>query len=126
MPEQRKFPRYSCSIKTKFEYFTGNPDEVKIETSVAEKGKGLIIDFSRAGVLITGNTRVAAGMPIILNFELVKQKMRITGQIVRTGMLANNPSEVARKFSMFSNRGDSYIAVEFNEPIEDFDPEKLK
>ena len=47
MPDQRKYPRYSCSIKTKFEYFTGNPDEVNMDTSVAEKGKGVIIDISR-------------------------------------------------------------------------------
>lgn len=125
MPDQRKYPRYSCSIKTKFEYFTGNPDEVNIDTSVAEKGKGVIIDISRGGVFIASNTRVAAGMPIILNFDLMKQKKRITGHIVRTGLLSNNPSEVARKFSMFSSKGDSYIAVEFSEPIEEFNPDKL-
>lgn len=97
-----------------------------LKRALRKKGKGVIIDISRGGVFIASNTRVAAGMPIILNFELMKQKMSITGHIVRTGMLANNPSEVARKFSMFSHRGDSYIAVEFNEPVEDFDPEKLK
>lgn len=125
MPDKRKYPRYSCSIKTKFEYFTGNPDEVNIDTSIAEKGKGVIIDISRGGVFIASNTRVAVGMPIILNFDLQKQKKRITGHIVRTGLLANNPSEVARKFSMFSSKGDSYIAVEFNEPVDEFNPEKL-
>ncbi|HPS59135.1 MAG TPA: PilZ domain-containing protein [Spirochaetota bacterium] len=125
MPDQRKYPRYSCSIKTKFEYFTGNPDEVNIDTSVADKGKGVIIDISRGGVFIASNTRVAAGMPVILNFNLLKQKIRIAGHIVRTGLLTNNPSEVARKFSMFSSKGDSYIAVEFSEPVEEFNPEKL-
>lgn len=125
MPDKRKYPRYSCSIKTKFEYFTGNPDEVNIDTSIAEKGKGVIIDISRGGVFIASNTRVAVGMPIILNFDLQKQKKRITAHIVRTGLLANNPTEVARKFSMFSSKGDSYIAVEFNEPIDEFNPEKL-
>lgn len=125
MPEQRKYPRYSCSIKTKFEYFTGNPDEVNIDTSVAEKGKGVIIDISRGGVFIASSTRVAAGMPIILNFDFMKQKKRISGHIVRTGLLTNNPSEVARKFSMFSSKGDAYIAVEFSEPLEEFNPDKL-
>ena len=125
MPDQRKYTRYSCSIKTKFEYFTGNPDEVNTDTSVAEKGKGVIIDISCGGVFIASSTRVAAGMPVILNFTLQKDKKRVTGRIVRTGLLNNNPSEVARKFSMFSAKGDSYIAVEFDEPIDAFDPEKL-
>ena len=120
MSDKRKYARYACSIKTKFEYYTGDPDTVNLETSVAEKGKGVVIDISRGGVFIASNTRVAVGMPIILNFDLQKQKMRITGRIVRTGLLANNPSEVARKFSMFSSKGDSYIAVEFSEPIDEF------
>ena len=125
MPDKRKYTRYACSIKTKFEYFTGDPDSIDLETSLARKGKGLIVDISRGGVFIAGNTRVTVGMPIILEFDLEKKKMRLTGKIVRTGMLVNNPSEVARKFSIFASKGDSYIAVEFSGPIDEFNPDKL-
>lgn len=126
MPDKRKYTRYACSIKTKFEFYTGDPENLNIETSVAEKGKGVIIDISRGGVFIASNSRVAVGMPVILNFELFKKKMNLTGKIVRTGLLTNNPSEVARKFSMFSSKGDSYIAIEFSEPIDEFDGASLR
>lgn len=125
MSDKRKYTRYSCSIKTKFEYYTGNPDTINLETSIAEKGKGVIIDISRGGVFIASNSRVAVDMPIILHFNLEKKKITVTGKIVRTGLLTNNPSEVARKLSMFSSKGDSYIAVEFSEPIDEFNTKKL-
>lgn len=123
--DKRKYTRYSCSIKTKFDYYVGNPDELDINLSIPKKGKGVIIDISCGGVFIASDTRVPAGMPIILNFTLEKQKMNIRGQIVRTGMLQNNPSEIAKKFAMFSSKGDSYIAVEFNEPIKEFNRSEL-
>lgn len=123
--DKRKYTRYACSIKTKFDYFTGNPDEIDVTTDKPHKGKGVIIDISCGGVFIASNTRVPVGMPVILSFTLNKEKMKVQGQIVRTGMLQNNPSEVAKKFSMFSSKGDSYIAVEFNSPIKEFNNSEL-
>ncbi len=123
--DKRKHERYSCSIKTKFEYFIGNPDDIDITTTVPMKGKGVIIDISCGGVFIASDTRVPAGMPIILNFTLDKKKMNVEGRIVRTGLLQNNPTEIAKKFSIFSSKGDSYIAVEFSNPIDEFNSSKL-
>ena len=118
--DKRKFTRYTCSIKTKFDYYVGNPDEIDISLTVPKKGKGVIIDISCGGVFIASNTRVPAGMPVILKFTLNKQKMSVQGRIARTGLLQNNPTEIAKKFAMFSSKGDSYIAVEFTEPIKEF------
>jgi len=123
--DKRKYTRYACSIKTKFDYYVGNPDEIDIKTSIPKKGKGIIIDISCGGVFIASNTRVPAGMPVIMIFPLKKEKITIHGRIVRTGLLQNNPSEIAKKFSMFSSKGDSYIAVEFNDTMKEFDSSKL-
>jgi hypothetical protein len=46
--------------------------------------------------------------------------MNIQGNIARTGLLKNNPTEIAKKFSIFSSKEDSYIAIEFNEAINEF------
>lgn len=123
--DKRRYPRYACTIKSKFYYFVGNPDEIDINIDVPQKGKGIIIDISRGGVFITSNTRVPVGLPVILKFSFNKQKMDIRGNIVRTGLLKNNPTEIAKKFAIFSSKGDSYIAVEFNEPINDFNSSNL-
>jgi len=125
MSDKRKYARYTCTIKSKFYFFVGNPDEIDINIDVPQKGKGIIIDISRGGVFITSNTKVPAGMPVILKFSFNKQKMNIRGNIVRTGLLKNNPTEIAKKFSIFSSKGDSYIAVEFNEAINEFDHSTL-
>ncbi len=123
--DKRKYTRYTVSIKTKFNYYVGNPDTIDINTSAPKKGKGVIIDISCGGVFIASDSRVPAGMPVILSFTLNKQKKNIQGQIVRTGLLQNNPSEIAKKFEMFSSKGDSYIAVEFIEPMEEFNSSDL-
>ena len=122
--DKRKYTRHICSIKSKFLYFTGNPDEIDISIDEPHKGEGVIIDISRGGVLITSNTKVPVGMPVILKFPFNKQNMNIQGNIVRTGLLQNNPSEIAKKYSIFSPKEDSYIAVEFTEPIDEFDKPK--
>ena len=118
--DKRRYTRYTCSIKSKFYYYVGNPDEIDINIDLPQKGKGLIIDISPGGVFIASNTKVPVGMPVILKFSFNKQKMDIQGNIVRTGLLKNNPTEIARKFSIFSSKGDSYIAVEFTEPKNEF------
>ena len=118
--DKRRHTRYVCSIKNKFRYFVGNPDEIDISIDTPHKGKGVIRDISCSGVFITSNTRVPVGMPIILEFSFNNRKMNIQGNIVKTGLLKNNPTEIAKKFSIFSPKEDSYIAVEFAEPINEF------
>lgn len=115
--DKRKHTRYTCTIKTAFKYYTGNPEEFDISKSIPEKGKGIIIDISCGGALIASESRVTTAMPIILTFKMNKENYTIQGRIVRTGLLKNNPSEIAQKFRLFSSKGDLYIAVEFNEPI---------
>ena len=119
--DKRKFARYSCSIKTNFEFFDGDPDSIDMETQVSEKGKGLIIDISCGGIFLISNSSVSPGLPIIMKFVLNKEKLIINGRIVRTGLLKNNPTEVAKKFAEFASKGDNYIAVEFDTPLNNFD-----
>ncbi len=125
MNDKRKFPRHACKIKSKFDYYEGNPDEIDINIQIPEKHKGTVIDISRNGAFIVSNCRVAVGMPIVVHFKFLKEKVNLQGHIVRTGLLENNPSEVARKFAIFSSTGDSYIAVEFNEILDDFSANDL-
>jgi hypothetical protein len=124
--DKRKHRRYACSIKTNFKFYTGNPDDFDMSSSTPEKGKGVIMDISCGGVLIATNSRVSAAMPIILSFKMNKEDYKIQGKIVRTGLLKNNPSEIAQKFKLFSGKGDLYIAVEFDTPISDLKFEHLK
>ncbi len=119
--DKRKYERYSCSIKTNFEFFEGDPEEIDMETQVSEKGKGLIIDISCGGVFLVSNSRVSPGLPIITKFTLGKEKLSLHGKIVRTGLLKNNPSEVAQKFAKYASKGDAYIAVEFDTPLTNID-----
>ncbi len=116
--EKRRFERYQCQIKTKFNYFEGNPDEMDFNSATPSKGKGVICDISRGGVCIISEERVAVGMPALLNFKTKKNKHSVQGNIVRTGLLQNNPAEAALKFARFSAFGDSYIAVEFRDQID--------
>ncbi len=118
MVEKRRFPRYPCKLKTKFNYYEGNPDEIDYEITVPAKDKGVICDISQGGALLITSARVAPGVPTLLNFKTGKQKLAVHGRIVRTGLLKNNPTEVAQKMSKFASFGDAYIAVEFKEPIQ--------
>jgi hypothetical protein len=118
MVEKRRFPRFQCKIKTKFNFYEGTPDEIDYEITVPSKGKGTICDISQGGALIVTDARVAVGVPALINFKLRKQKHAVHGNIVRTGLLEHNPTEVAQKMARFSSFGDSYLAVEFKEPIE--------
>lgn len=118
MVEKRRFPRFTCKIKTKFNFYEGNPEEIDYEITVPSKGKGVICDISRGGVLLVTSSRVAAGVPAMMEFKTKKNKHAVHGRIVRTGFLKNNPTEVAQKMAKFASFGDSYIAIEFKEPIE--------
>jgi len=117
MSEKRKHPRHACKIKLNFEYYEGNPDDFDINISVPKKARGFILDISQGGLFIVTNERVPINMPIRTIFATKKKKFNLMGNIVRTGLLQNNPSEVAQKFAKFSAKGDSYIAVEFDESI---------
>jgi PilZ domain. len=118
MVEKRKFPRFQCKLKTKFNFHEGNPEEIDYEIMVPTKGKGVICDISQGGALLITSGRVSVGVPALLSFKTKKNKHAVHGHIVRTGMLRNNPTEVAQRMAKFSSLGDSYIAVEFKEPIE--------
>ena len=118
MIEKRRFPRLNCKLKTKFNFYEGNPEEIDYEITVPSKVKGVICDISMGGALLITTSRVSVGVPALLNFKTKKNKFSVHGHIVRTGLLKNNPSEVAQKMSKFSSFGDSYIAVEFKDPIE--------
>ncbi|HOP61896.1 MAG TPA: PilZ domain-containing protein [Spirochaetota bacterium] len=119
--DKRKYKRFSCSIKSSFEFFEGNPDEIDPETHISEKGKGLIIDISCGGIFLISNSKVSPGLPIIMKFQLNKEKLTLNGRIVRTGLLRNNPSEIAQKFSSYASKGENYIAVEFDAPLLNYD-----
>ncbi len=119
MIEKRKYERYNCKIKCKFFYFDGNPDTIDPEVDEKLKGKGLIIDISQGGVCIVTDNKVNIDVPLILKFKLNGAKSEYNARVVRTGLLANNPSEVAQKYSGFASKWDSYIAVEFINPIEE-------
>jgi hypothetical protein len=113
MNEKRKFQRYACNIPVKFSYYEGNPDELDLESAAAIKGKGVIMDISKSGTFIVSNSRVSIDMPINLVFSLDNKK-NIKGNIVRTGLIQNNPSEVAQRYAGKKVKGDAYIAVKFD------------
>jgi hypothetical protein len=123
--DKRKYERYSCKIKTKFDYYKGDPETIDIYLDIPEKAKGTIIDISKGGVFILSNEKITVGVPLVIHFELNKVKFDILGKIVRTGSLENNPSDVAKKFLPFLSSGNYYIAVEFNEVFEQLNPETL-
>jgi hypothetical protein len=116
--EKRKYERYQCKVKAQFNFYEGNPDEIDVDVAIPKKGKGVICDISQGGVCIISKERVAVGIPTTVYFKIKKNQYAISGKIVRTGFLRNNPSEAAKKFAKLGGTGDSYIAVEFQEPIE--------
>jgi len=126
MTEKRRYDRYQCKLKTKFQYYIGNPEEIDTGKAPSKKGKGTILDISVGGVFIVTNDRVGVGMPIMVNFSLQKNKCSIHGKIVRTGLLKNNPSELAQKYYKQAVTKESYVAVEFSENLEELSEEMLK
>ena len=70
------------------------------------------------GGFIVTNSNVYINMPIRLKFKKNKKKFAIDGIIVRTGIIQNNPSEIAQSLSDYSGKGDKYLAVRFNNEIE--------
>jgi hypothetical protein len=118
MNEKRKFPRFVCKIPAKFTFYEGNPDELIIDSANTIKGKGIIIDISKGGAFVVSNSRVNINMPINLIFSSDGKMNTINGIIVRTGLMKNNPSELAQKYADQKVKGDAYIAVKFDTYME--------
>ena len=125
MTEKRKYPRYSCTLKVNYEYFEGDPEKEDDDISVPNKGRGFIYDISQGGVFIVSNDRVTVNQLIKLAFSTKKKDFSIDCRIARTGIIKNNPSEIAQRMAGHTKKGDSYIACEFITPIADFTPEDI-
>jgi hypothetical protein len=119
MEDKRRYTRHACNLKVDFEYYEGDPDEIKIQEAVPIKGKGMVLDISRGGVFIVSNSRVPVRLPIKLKFATKNRDYDLEGTIVRTGLVKNNPSEIARRIASLKVKGDSYIAVEFKNLIDE-------
>lgn len=124
MNEKRKFPRQSCKLQVNFEFYEGDPDELDIQSADAVKGKGIIMDISKGGAFIVSNSRVSINMPINLYFSSKNGKYELEGIIVRTGLIENNPSEVAQHYARKKVKGDAYIAVKFYMPLKHIPADK--
>lgn len=125
MNDKRKYQRFACNLKADFEYFEGNPDEIDVNTTVPIRGKGTVLDISKGGVFLVSNARVGVALPIRLKFATKKNNYQLKGTIVRTGLVKNNPSEIVKKYAAMDVKGDSYIAVEFDELLENLDNSEL-
>lgn len=125
MSEKRVYRRHQCFEKIEFDYFEGNPDEIDIDSAVPVKCKGHMLDLSRGGAFLVTDTRVAINMPVRLRFRTKTAKYEVPGTIVRTGLLKNNPSEIAQKYAAVKVKEDAYIAVQFSELIEEIDESAL-
>ena len=85
-----------------------------------------MLDLSRGGAFIVTDTRVAINMPVRLRFQTKTAKYEVPGTIIRTGLLKNNPSEIAQKYAAVKVKEDAYIAIQFTELIEEIDETVLK
>ena len=119
MEELRKYERHNCNIPVNFEYHEGNPDDIDLEQNIPLKAKGRIMDWSKGGILIVSKARVSVGLPIYLYFKIKRKKNKLCGLIVRTGLILNNPSEVAQRIKIEKVKGDAYIGVKFDNTIDD-------
>ncbi len=119
MKDKRQYKRYKCKISVRFSHYQGNPEDIDKENTVPIKGKGWIMDWSRGGVFIVTKSRINMNMPINLRFKLSRKKININGTIVRTGMIENNPSESAQRLQGIKVKGDAYVAVKFDNLIDD-------
>lgn len=119
MIEKRQHKRYKCNIKVDFEYYENdseniNPEKAPVENS-PKAGKGRILDISLGGTFLVSNSRLTINMPVKLHFKIKKQVFDYDGIVIRTGLLKNNPSEIAQKFSAVNVKEDAYLAIKFNE-----------
>jgi hypothetical protein len=121
MDEKRNYPRFAAEIKAEYIYFEGNPETIDISRDKGIKGYGVIMDISQGGVFIISDEHVAVTMPVITSFTLGKQNYEIPGKVVRTGLIVDNPSELAQRFALSKVPGSIYIAIEFTSPMGELD-----
>lgn len=120
MDEKRKYKRYHCKLKARFQYFDGDPDNIDIKTARSISCKGHILDMSCGGIFIATNDRLGINRPVLLSFKTNNKVYSENGLIVRVGLMKNNPSEILKKFENLVVKEDSYIAVQFDNPLNDF------
>ncbi len=120
MGEKRKHRRYECSIKAEFRFYEGNPDDVEYDQNSFSSGKGTIMDVSSGGLFIVTNSKVNINSPVSLSFKSKRGWHDLEGRVVRTGLMKNNPTELAVKYSHCAGKGEAYLAVEFDSECPDF------
>jgi hypothetical protein len=125
MSDKRLHPRFPCHMKVRFRYFEGDPDTIDLETAPSKTGKGVVLDISVGGVLIASNTRVNVNAPVMIEFRTKKEKLALSGMIVRTGLLKNNPSDLAQQYKGVVFGRDTFIAVHFNNELESLDEKDI-
>ena len=115
--ERRKYARFKCSIKCNMNYYEGDPDLMDDITQMRPlRIRGFVLDISKGGLLVTSNVSVAVSMPIHLAFMTGKIKNERFGKIIRTGLLKDNPSEIAQRIAArFKGLESYYIAIEFDD-----------
>ena len=126
MNEKRLYPRHSCHMKVRFSFYEGDPDNIDIHTAVPVRGKGTILDISRGGIFIASDSRLSVNTPVEVEFKTRTELFSLMGSIVRTGLLKNNPSDVVQKYLKMKIREDSYIAIQFTQPLDFLDEEDLQ
>ena len=126
MNENRLYPRHSCNMKVRISWYEGDPDKVDIHTAAPAKGKGTILDISRGGIFVATDSRLSVNTVIEVEFKTKTELFSLMGSVVRTGLLQNNPSDVVQKYASMKIREDSYIAVQFTQPLDFLDEEDLQ
>lgn len=121
MSDKRLHPRFPCHMKVRFRYFEGDPDTIDLETAPSKKGKGIVLDISIGGVLIAADTRVNINAPIMIEFRTKKEKLALSGLIIRTGLIKNNPSDIAQMYKGLGISKDMFIAVHFKTELDHLD-----
>ncbi len=119
MENKRQYQRKDSSIKVRFEFFEGDPEQIDLATAKPIKAKGIILNISRSGIFLVTNSRVSVNIPVRVYLPTKKQKEPVTGSIVRTGLLKNNPSELAKVYAHRKVKGDTYLAIHFDTLLSD-------
>lgn len=122
MNEKRRFKRFPCRLKARFDYYNiDDPEQTGIEGIRPEKGKGHIMDISRGGMFIATNSNLGINRPVKVYFKTSQTVYEQTGMIVRTGLMQNNPSEILLKFQDLEVSEKAYIAVQFDQNLDELD-----
>ncbi|HEY1405694.1 MAG TPA: hypothetical protein VF857_03705, partial [Spirochaetota bacterium] len=58
-------------------------------------------------------------------FRTKSEMFALSGTIVRTGLIKNNPSDIAQKYKFHGLRHENYIAVQFKTLLENLDETDL-